>query len=226
MRIISEPSLATDSLIAASTNQTIVPSSSPSSSASSFSPNSDPGMPTTTFHPSHNNNNNNHNHRPSSQPPVIHQQPKKLSSQNVSNAGGSDLKAADDTAAATFFIRGERSQPAYQHPPPPPISLLANNQGYIPFASEFYTTDQGYFMPQELCAAHAPICLHSEYGKTSIKHCQYLTLNLHKWPLTSFSFNQDKCVNIRSLFSVCSNINTKRVRQIHSCILPFTIRIS
>lgn len=165
MRIISEPSLATDTLIAPSTNQTIVPSTSPSSSASSFSPNSDPGMPTTTFHPPHNNNNNsnsnNHNHRPSSQPPpVIHQQP----NQNVPNAGGSDLKAADDSAGK-FFIRGERSQPAYPHPPPPPISLLANNQGYIPFASEFYTTDQGYFMPQELCAAHAPICLHSEFGK-------------------------------------------------------------
>lgn len=157
MRIISEPSLATDTLIAPSANQTIVPSTSPSSSAS-FSPNSDPGMPTTTFHSPH----NNHNHRPSSQPPpVIHQQP----NQNVSNAnaGGSDLKVADDNK---FFIRGDRTQPAYQHPPPPPISLLTNNQGYIPFASEFYTTDQGYFMPQELCAAHAPICLHSEFGKT------------------------------------------------------------
>lgn len=166
MRIISEPSIATDTLIAASTNQTsIVPSSSPSSSTSSFSPNSDPGMPTTTFHPPH----NNHNHRPSSQPPVIHQQPNQISSQNVPNAGGSDLKAtADDTTAGKFFLRGaERSQPAYPHPPPPPISLLANNQTtYIPFASEFYTTDQGYFMPQELCAAHAPICLHSEFGKT------------------------------------------------------------
>lgn len=161
MRIISEPSLATDTLIAPSTNQTIVPSTSPSSSASSFSPNSDPGMPTTTFHPPH----NNHNHRPSSQPPpVIHQQP----NQNVPNAGGSDLKVAADENAGKFFIRGERSQPAYPHPPPPPISLLTNNQGYIPFASEFYTTDQGYFMPQELCAAHAPICLHSEYGKRHI----------------------------------------------------------
>lgn len=173
MRIISEPSLATDSLIAASTNQTIVPSSSPSSSASSFSPNSDPGMPTTTFHPPH----NNHNHRPSSQPPpsVIHQQP----NQNVQNAGGSDLKTADENAAKFFIRGGERSQPAYPHPPPPPISLLTNNQGYIPFASEFYTTDQGYFMPQELCAAHAPICLHSEFGKT-LEFSKYSTLNVQK----------------------------------------------
>lgn len=161
MRII-EQSLASDSLIAPSTNQTIVPSTSPSSSAS-FSPNSDPGMPTTTFHPAH--NNNNHNHRPSSQPPpVIHQQP----NQNLPSAGGgaSDLKTANDENAGKFFIRGERSQPTFTHPPPPPISLLTNNQGYIPFASEFFPTDQGYFMPQELCAAaHAPICLHSEFGK-------------------------------------------------------------
>lgn len=163
MRII-EQSLASDSLIAPSPNQTIVPSMSPSSSAS-FSPNSDPGMPTTTFHPAH----NNHNHRPSSQPPpVIHQQP----NQNVPNAGGgSDLKAASDENASKFFLRGERSQPTYSHPPPPPISLLTNNQGYIPFPSEFYTTDQGYFMPQELCAAaHAPICLHSEFGKNHTKY--------------------------------------------------------
>lgn len=160
MRIIPESSLASDTLIAPGTNQIIVPSTLPSSSAS-FSPNSDPGMPTTTFHPPH----NNHNHRPSSQPPpVIHQQPNR----NVPNAGGSDLKTADENAGK-FFLRSERSQPGYPHPqPPPPISLLANSQGYIPFASDYYACDQGYFMPQELCAAHAPICLHSEFGKTLI----------------------------------------------------------
>lgn len=191
MRILSEPSLSPDSIIVASTNQTvIVPSSSPSSSASSFSPNSDPGMPTTAFHPPPHNNNS-HNHRPSSQPPpVIHQQQQpqpqpppqsqpQQPNQNAANAGGggggggSDLKATDNDNNTTnkFYIRGERSQPAYPHPAPPPISLLANNQGYIPFASEFYTTEQGYFMPQELCAAHAPICLHSDYGKICVQTC-------------------------------------------------------
>lgn len=173
MRIISESSLTSDTLTAPGTNQIIVPSTSPSSSAS-FSPNSDPDMQTTTFHPPH----NNHNHRPSSQPPpVIHQQQNR----NVPNAGGSDLKTADENAGK-FFLRSERSH-SYPHPqPPPPISLLANNQGYIPFASDYYTTDQGYFMPQELCAAHAPICLHSEFGKILISklkdRCLPIGLNL------------------------------------------------
>lgn len=162
MRIISEPSLVTDTLIAPNANQTVVPSTSPSSSAS-FSPNSETGMPVTTFHPQ---NNHNNNHRPSSLPPlVIHQQP----NQNIPIAGGSDSKSADENSGK-YFIRGERSQPTYSHLPPPPISMLTNNQGYIPFASEFYTTDQGYFMQQELCPAHAPICLHSEFGK---KHAQF-----------------------------------------------------
>lgn len=51
MRIISESNLAADTLIVPiSTNQTNTPSGS-ASSTSSFSPNSDPGMPSnTTFH--------------------------------------------------------------------------------------------------------------------------------------------------------------------------------
>lgn len=49
-------------------------------------------------------------------------------------------------------------------PHPPPIPVLGNGQGYIPYASDFYT-DQTYYLPQELCTAHPPICVHSEYGK-------------------------------------------------------------
>lgn len=48
--------------------------------------------------------------------------------------------------------------------PPPPMPVLGNGQSYIPYAGDFYT-DQTYYLPQELCTAHPPICVHSEYGK-------------------------------------------------------------
>lgn len=57
--------------------------------------------------------------------------------------------------------------------PPPLLSPIQhqhmhheNGHGlYIPYTGEFYPTEQGYYMPQELCPTHAPLCLHSEFGK-------------------------------------------------------------
>lgn len=78
------------------------------------------------------------------------------------------------------FYKKSFSVSPFPHPPPP-ISLLANGQGYaIPYASEFYTTDQGYFMPQELCTAHAPICLHSEFGKNKMQISHYTTIECNQ----------------------------------------------
>lgn len=58
--------------------------------------------------------------------------------------------------------------------PPPLLSPIQQHQHmhhenghglYIPYTGEFYPTEQGYYMPQELCPTHAPLCLHSEFGK-------------------------------------------------------------
>lgn len=128
MRIISESTLATDSLIApAATNQTVVPSSS-----SSSSPNSDPGMPA-TFHP-----HNNHNTRVTQPPPVIQQPPQQPNPPGVAIAAG------------MIHQNGQHHEQLNHY-----VSL---HKGYIPYASEYYTTEQGYFMPQELCAAYEFRC--------------------------------------------------------------------
>lgn len=152
MRIISESTLATDSLIApAATNQTIVPSSS-----SSSSPNSDPGMPA-TFHP-----HNNHNNRPTQQPPVIQQPPQQPNPTGVAIAAGKYFENAQISRSGIV----NKSFLLFSLPP----SKSFSNKGYIPYASEYYTTDQGYFMPQELCAAYEFRC---KYLKIEIKFVCY-----------------------------------------------------
>lgn len=137
-------------------NQTAVPSSS---SSGTFSPNSDPGLPTATFHNPHNNHNNHNNHRSPSQPPPV----QSNSGANAAVNNGAHCQIS--TVATQMRSRSADIPP--QQPPPPPPPLLTNGHGlYIPYVnSEFYTADQGYFMPQDLCPAHASICLHSEFGK-------------------------------------------------------------
>lgn len=69
--------------------------------------------------------------------------------------------------------------------PPPLLSPIQhqhmhheNGHGlYIPYTGEFYPTEQGYYMPQELCPTHAPLCLHSEFGKH--QHLTYASYVLH-----------------------------------------------
>lgn len=134
-------------------NQTAGPSSS--SSSGTFSPNSDPGIPTAPFHNTH--NNHNHNHRSPSQPPP------QVQSNSVANAGGVVAAAINNGAHCQISTVNPQTVRSRSADVPP---LLANGHGlYIPYASEFYTADQGYFMPQDLCPAHASICLHSEFGK-------------------------------------------------------------
>lgn len=59
-----------------------------------------------------------------------------------------------------------------QHGPPPLPQLQhhhmhhENGVGlYVPYTGEFYPADHGYFIPHDMCPTHAPMCLHSDFGK-------------------------------------------------------------
>lgn len=72
-----------------------------------------------------------------------------------------------------LFHHQKKQQQQQQHVPPPlpPHHHLHHENGvglYVPYTGEFYPADHGYFIPHEMCPTHAPMCLHSEFGKKRV----------------------------------------------------------
>lgn len=66
----------------------------------------------------------------------------------------------------------QQQQHVPQPLPPPPHHHLHHENGvglYVPY-NEFYPADHGYFIPHEMCPAHAQMCLHSDFGKIQTKN--------------------------------------------------------
>lgn len=91
---------------------------------------------------------------------------------NNSSSGGGGGGGGSGNQSAGMQQQPQSVSGNNVHPPPllSPIQHQhmhhENGHGlYIPYTGEFYPTEQGYYMPQELCPTHAPLCLHSEFGK-------------------------------------------------------------
>lgn len=157
------------------TNNQSVDESNSSTSSLDLSPNNNGiGTMMPVYHTNNNNNNNTHHSHPS---------PNLSRNSNSSGSNSSNSSTSSVTGSGCSVTSGNHYSPT-QHSPgnnihqPSSSPLLSvpqlhsqhlhhdNNHGlYFPYAGEFYPTEQGYYMPQELCPTHAPMCLHSEFGK-------------------------------------------------------------
>lgn len=150
------------------THQSAGPSSS--SSSTSFSPNSDNGFPPL-----------NHGHQ--SHGPQTQQQPQPQQQQSTPQSTQQQQQTPHHHHhQPPHHHQNNNHHPSHnQNPIPPHIAASLQHQPphhhmhhenghglYIPYAGEFYPTEHGYFIPPEICPTHAPLCLHSDFGKSQI----------------------------------------------------------